>query len=139
MFIYIIFFLQIIIFIFLLLLFKNKKYINPEFLTKEEMSLYRESQEEFLKELHNITESSVSQIEEKLQELKKILSLVEKETQKLSILSKPISSQSETKIEGKNSRIYELQDKGWSISEIAKEVGLSKGEVELILNLRKSR
>ncbi len=36
-------------------------------------------------------------------------------------------------------RIYEYSDGGMSVSEIARELGLGKGEVRLILNLRKDR
>jgi AcrR family transcriptional regulator len=36
-------------------------------------------------------------------------------------------------------RIYEYSDVGMSVSEIARELGLGKGEVRLILNLRKDR
>lgn len=36
-------------------------------------------------------------------------------------------------------RVYEYSDVGMSVSEIARELGLGKGEVRLILNLRKDR
>ncbi|HOD48902.1 MAG TPA: hypothetical protein PLM14_13500 [Candidatus Hydrogenedentes bacterium] len=36
-------------------------------------------------------------------------------------------------------RVYEYNDAGMSVSEIARELGLGKGEVRLILNLRKDR
>jgi hypothetical protein len=143
MLVYLTFFLEIIIFVLLYFLFRNKKYYFPtNFISREEMSLYRKTQEEFLKELQNLTESSLSQIEEKLKETREILNLIEKESQKLSTNLNLIQKNShkekeEIKVDERTSKIYELRDRGLSIYEIAKEVGISKGEVELILNLRK--
>jgi DNA-binding NarL/FixJ family response regulator len=36
-------------------------------------------------------------------------------------------------------RVYEYSDAGMSIAEIANEIGIGKGEVRLILSIRKER
>lgn len=141
MLVYLIFFLQIITFILIYLLFKSKKYLPQNFISREEISLYRQAQEEFLKELNNLTEFSISRIENKLNEMRELLNLVEEKTLKIEEKAEkqPENVEEEKRQEEKSPKIYELRDKGWSIYEIAKEVGISKGEVELILNLRKNK
>lgn len=106
-----------------------QKLEGKTFLLENLPQSFTEEFEEGLKVKH-LTEESASQINTKkdknIETSFKTFSTSDKNNNNLSL-------------EEKRSKIFSLADRGWNVTEIARESNLTKGEVQLILDLRKNQ
>lgn len=121
---------------------------------------------ELLGELHSLSGSMAIDLEKKLAELKEVLQLADKKLEKMSkagMKKKPArkpapeqSAEEETgarapasqprpteeekptpaSLTGRYGEIYQMEDQGLPIEEIARQMQMGKGEIQLILSLR---
>lgn len=106
-----------------------QKFSGKTFLLENLPQSFAEEFEEGLKAKH-LTEENISQINikknKKPETTFKTFSPADKNNNNLSL-------------EKKRNKIFSLADKGWNVTEIAREANLTKGEVQLILDLRKNQ
>lgn len=121
---------------------------------------------ELLGELHSLSTGMTADLEEKLTELKEVLQLADKKLERMSEadtkekpVSEPMPEQPEeeatsagpaasepqptaekdpypSSLTGRYREIYQMDDQGLPIDEIARRMQMGKGEIQLILSLR---
>lgn len=118
----------------------------------KEMLLLNKSMDSLIKDAQKVTEDWISAMESKQSQMKSLLNDLEaKKEQVLKALSekppapapqkenpeKPATLAEEEKEEDKYAEAARLAEEGYPPDEIARKVNLSRGEVELILDLKK--
>ncbi|MDW7651472.1 MAG: hypothetical protein SCK29_02610 [Bacillota bacterium] len=71
-------------------------------------------------------------VEFRLQQLDRLISRAE------AVLNNPAGRSAAEPVRGNHQQVYRLSDQGKEVAEVAAELGIGRGEVELILGLRKS-
>ena len=106
---------------------------------------------ELIKELENVSGEILSQIKSKMEEMDLKIAEADKKIKSLKTLIPEVSSWSEPNLEGKlvkkrspnkslppkHGKIYQLADQGWNVVDIAEKTRIGKGEIQLILDLRR--
>ncbi len=87
-------------------------------------------------------EGKIQLAAEKIREIKELLpgEVSPAQTQLIpSIVVKPLRAEEQMAIPGnpRHTKIFELADQGWNITDIAKEAKVGRGEIQLILGLRR--
>ena len=153
--IYIIFLTQIIILILLAYLFINNL-IKANSKVPEEYNVRSENAKLLIKELENLALDLSGDVEKKIEILKNLIKSADERIDMLNNLMQkqvayvkiadvedvaeenlPDIEKEEMYSNYKYGKIYEMADQGWDIIDIAKESKVGKGEVQLILDLRK--
>ncbi len=139
---------------------------SPAELSPEATSKLQTSLIELLRELHTLSNDMSVDLEERLTELKDVLQLADKKLEEMSIAgikekpeieqapkppekTPPPASAPEVEPEptaeqddvspslgGRYGEIYQMEDQGLPINEIARRMQMGKGEIQLILGLR---
>jgi hypothetical protein len=97
---------------------------------EESIRELREVYQRLLRDLEFRVNKEKVILETKIQELKKIVGELD---EKLKVLDTP---KQKREVKTLHSKIYKLWDEGLSIDDIAKQTNRGKGEIELILGLR---
>lgn len=87
-------------------------------------------------------EGKIKLAEEKIKEIKELVSLDSAPVQPAAISTPAVKpfrreEQMQLPLNPRHLKIFELADQGWNITDIAREINVGRGEVQLILGLRR--
>ncbi len=160
---YLIFFVQVVMLaaigvaLFVFFNFFKKRDLSPPTLPSEFIKWKQDAQDIIL-EIEKVGREVVENVEEKIKILKRVVKEAEDKIQQLDkkiehlagiSIKIPRVYEDEISIlptkedifsplsQNRYTKIHHLADQGWEISEIAREVNVGKGEVQLILDLKK--
>lgn len=111
---------------------------------KKELDELIYSATDMVHELNNVSDYVVTTVDQKSEELKSVMSEIDEKIEECKLLFEgkgkivdfPKEVTINTKVVNKREEIDALVNKGTDVSDIAKELGLGKGEVQLILGMK---
>jgi DNA repair exonuclease SbcCD ATPase subunit len=109
---------------------------------KKSLEINLEKINQLLKESETLSQDLSNNLSEKREIIKKLMETLDEKIGSLNLLLEKVEGRASAKApppggpEG-NGRIMEMAMAGWGVSDIAKQLGLSQEEVQLILDLRK--
>lgn len=111
---------------------------------KKELDELIYSATDMVHELNNVSDYVVTTVDEKSNELKEVMSEIDMKIEECKLLFEgkgkltdlPREVVINKKVSNKSAEINELFEQGTDVADIAKELGLGKGEVQLILGMK---
>ncbi|MEW5766777.1 MAG: hypothetical protein AB1797_04010 [bacterium] len=100
---------------------------------------FKEEAGRLMVEFNRVAEANIKVMEDKTVELKEVIDLADDRIRRLNTLVANLGALKEgekrVKRGGRYNRVFSLIDAGWQVGDIAREVEISQGEIQLLIGL----